>query len=335
MTTGRRHGLHDGVHPVVHRRLFELSFAAIVLATAPRAVADVTKEQCVEADTNAQTLRREGKFVEARKTLAVCSAEQCPPLVRDDCTRQIEALEELQPTVVFDAKDPAGADLSSVRVSVDGRPVVEKIDGAPIAVDRGEHHFTFETAGRPSVTVTLIIKEAEKERRVSVIVGTETAADAGARTTHAAARPSEAGMARPSEAGMARASEAGMARASEAGTPRASPASPQKTLGVVVGGAGIVGLAVGAAFGALAAWKWSATKSDCVAGGTCRSYSQAAVDYDATVTDGTVSTVGLAAGAALIVLGVTLWASAPSRTSDVAPTVGLGPGAVTIQGRFR
>jgi hypothetical protein len=295
------------------RWLLELSIAASVVATSPQAVADVTKAQCVDANTAAQSLRREGKFAEARAILAVCNDPQCPALVRDDCTRQLDALAEVQPTVVFDAKDASGADLSSVRVSIDGRTVVEKLDGAPVPVDRGEHHFTFETDGRSSVTITLVIKEGEKQRRVSVTVGAGSAADAG-----------------PTEG-----RERTQTPTSDAGITPTRPSSAQSTLGILAAGAGIVGVAVGAVFGAVAASNWTATKSDCAAGVACRSYSRATADYNATVTDGTVSTVGLVGGAALVALGVALWATAPSKSSDAAPRVGLGPAAVTVEGHFR
>jgi hypothetical protein len=290
---------------MIHKTVSTLSLATLLVASSP-AAADVTKAQCVDANTSAQSLRRDGKFAEARALLLVCGDAQCPALVREDCTRQLDALAEVQPTVVFDARNPDGTDLSAVRVSVDGRPVAEKLDGTPVPVDRGEHRFTFQSDGQQPVTVTLVIKEAEKQRRVTVTVGVAKAAgDAGTGPT-------------------------------DGGDPHPPPASStQKTLGLVGGGVGVVGLGVGTVFGILAASKWSSSRSACSTADGCSSYSQAISDHGAAVTDGTLSTVGLVAGTALLAAGVALYFTAPSTKSDATPSVGVGLGTLTVHGSFQ
>lgn len=270
-----------------------LWIVAAVLGSSTRGYADVTKAQCVDADTNAQSLRRDGKFTEARATLAVCSDSQCPALVRDDCTRQLDALAQEQPTVVFDAKDPGGTDLTAVRVSVDGRQVTEKLDGTPLSVDRGEHAFTFVTDGHPPVILTLVIKDAEKQRRVTVTVGEGV----------------------------------------EQHKPQPRDSGAQRTVGLVVGGAGAIALGVGTIFGALAASSWSSTKSDCDGAGNCPSYSRAIANHNATVSDATISTIGFIAGAALLGTGAALFFTAP-HSADTSAAVGIGPGTVVFAGRF-
>jgi hypothetical protein len=272
---------------------------AATLALQPSAaLAEVTKAQCVDADTNAQSFRRDGRFTEARQALTVCSDPQCPALVRDDCTRQLDALTRDQPTVVFDAKDGSGVDVSAVRVTLDGKPVAERLDGTPLPVDRGEHVFTFVTDGKPAVTLTLVVKDAEKDRRVTVTIGE---------------------VKRPAEA-------------AEAPKPRGETGT-QRTLGLVAGGASVVALGVGTVFGILAASKWSAAKSACGGAGNCPSYSQAAGDHDAAASDGTISTVGVLAGAALLATGAALFFTAPHST-EAATTVGVGPGSAVLMGRF-
>jgi hypothetical protein len=218
---------------------------AAALSFAPAARADVTKSQCIEANTSAQSLRREGKLSEARAALAVCSDAQCPALVRDDCTRQLDVIAQEQPTVVFDAKDGAGADLSAVRVTVDGRALTDHLDGTALPLDAGTHVFVFEAAGVPATTVTLVIKVGETRRRVDV-----TLAVPGARPA-------------------ASATGAGTAAGGAGATDTVAPATTtdttgsRRTLGWVAAGAGGVGLAAGTLFGILAASKWSATKNDC------------------------------------------------------------------------
>src|SRR5579871_1225908 len=124
---------------------------AAVLVT-PRASADVTKAQCVDADTQAQQLRREGKLGATRAQLKICTDPSCPQLVRDDCSQRLDELEKVQPTIVFEVKDGSGHDLADVKVSMDGQPLADSVSGSAIPVEPGSHSFTFETKGQKPVT---------------------------------------------------------------------------------------------------------------------------------------------------------------------------------------
>ena len=66
------------------------------------------------------------------------------------------------PTVVFEAKDAAGAIVFAVKVKMDGDLLAERLQGSALPIDPGEHTFTFEVAGRPSVEKHLMIFEGEK-----------------------------------------------------------------------------------------------------------------------------------------------------------------------------
>jgi hypothetical protein len=140
-------------------------------APAPPPV-EVTKDQCVDADTKAQSLRRDGKLRAAREQLSVCINPGCPGIVRDDCTQRLDELERVQPTIVFDAKDGAGNDLVDVRVTMDGKPLAGKLDGAALLVDPGAHSFSFEVVGLPAVTRSFVLKEGEKSRRERIAMPT-------------------------------------------------------------------------------------------------------------------------------------------------------------------
>ncbi|HVH41339.1 MAG TPA: hypothetical protein VM925_03320, partial [Labilithrix sp.] len=59
-------------------------------------------------------------------------------------------------------------DVTAVRVLIDGDLVAEKLDGRPVAVDPGEHSFKYETAGAAPVTETVLIRQGETNRLVSV-----------------------------------------------------------------------------------------------------------------------------------------------------------------------
>jgi hypothetical protein len=166
------------------------SEAGVAAADAPAApAAEVTKDQCVDANTKAQSLRRERKFRAAREQLSLCVDVHCPAMVRDDCAQRLDELERVQPTIVFDAKDGSGRDLSEVRVTIDGKPLADKLDGAALAVDPGAHSFTFEVVGQPVVTRNLVLKEGEKLRRERIpMPGTRS--PAGSMSAPAGAAPS-------------------------------------------------------------------------------------------------------------------------------------------------
>jgi hypothetical protein len=100
----------------------------------------------VAANEAAQTLRQSGKLDAARQQLRACVAAACPAVLRDDCAQRLDELQRAQPTVVFDVKDAAGHDVATVRVSVDGRLVAERVDGTAMPLDPGEHEVRFDAA---------------------------------------------------------------------------------------------------------------------------------------------------------------------------------------------
>jgi hypothetical protein len=281
---------------------------ALALVTVP-AQADVTKAQCIKANVDGQNLRLDGKLADARVQLRLCSDPQCPAIVRRDCSSRLADLEAAQPTVVFEARDGAGNDLGAVTVTMDGLPLVDRLDGTPLDVAPGQHEFTFTVANQPPATRQLIIKEGEKGRRERIVIGTAPPVIVAAPVAPVA----------PDHAGL----------------------GPGKLAGIIVGGAGVAGVAVGAVFGLLTASAISAQKSDCPGNGVCPRYAQAASDHSTGTTDGTVSTAAFIAGGALIATGAVLFFTAhrqrePSATRGVvvAPSVGPGGGGMLLKGTF-
>ncbi len=124
------------------------------------------KTRCIAASEEGQQQRDAGKYAAARESFAACARDACPTIVRRDCTRWLSDLGQLQPSVVFGAKDPAGNDLSAVRVLADGVPVAETLDGKPLSIDPGEHVFRFEAAGLPAVERPFVVRAGEKNRLV-------------------------------------------------------------------------------------------------------------------------------------------------------------------------
>jgi hypothetical protein len=290
------------------------SLAAITLLPTP-AAAGVSADQCIDANAAGQSLRRDGKFAQARAKLTICTDPACPQIIRSDCAQRIDELDRAQPTLVFDAKDVDGNDVLSVRVGSDGHVLTEKMTGVALAIDPGEHVFTFEAPGRPTVTRTFLVKEGDKDRRERVVF-------AGAQMPPGVAT-AQVSMSAGPETG---ASGGGM------GT--------QRVVGIVIGAAGLAGLAVSGVFGSLAWAAGNAQKNDCASSTSCQNRDTAVSDHQTATNDGAVSTVAFIAGGALLVTGAVIFLTGGSTSTDassawvVTPGVGPGGGGFVLRGRF-
>jgi hypothetical protein len=318
-------------------RALAFAMSALIVALAPVAArADVTKDQCVAANGKGQDLRRLGKLTAARVQLRQCTDPGCPAMVRDDCTKRLDDLEKAQPTIAFEVKDASGTDVSAVKVTVDGTPLVEKLDGTAIPVDIGEHVFTLEVAGRPPVTRTLVLTEGEKGRRERIVIGATTTAPLApaqvlvpAANTAAGAAPSFSETAPPA----APAGSASTPAAADQRTPTEGGA--QRTFGLVSGGIGVAGLVAGGIFGALSLSAHSAYEQNCGtnAGAPPGQCTLAGVNGEKdAATKGTISTALFVGAGVALGAGTVLFLSAPKGSGGMQ--VGLGPGGVLVDGRF-
>ncbi|MBX3213841.1 MAG: hypothetical protein KF850_17510 [Labilithrix sp.] len=138
------------------------------------ASADV--QSCLSASENGQRARAAGKLREAREQFVVCGGDGCPAIVRRDCAQWNSELAQTLPTVVFGARDREGRDLFDVTVTMDGEPLVTKLDGKSITVDPGKHTFRFEADGFEPASETALIKEGERARAIDVTLGGDRAA---------------------------------------------------------------------------------------------------------------------------------------------------------------
>jgi len=309
---------------------FGVTLVVAAVTSAPVcARADATKDQCVDANAHAQPLRREGKFAAARDQLRICVDAGCPGIVRDDCAQRLDELERAQPTIVFEAKDSAGRDVSAVRVTVDGVPLVDSLDGTAVAVDPGRHAFTFRVAGQPTVSRELVVREGEKDRRERIVVEAPRASSTTAQTGSAPAPSSLGATAR--------------AEAPPAWTPPSTPETSggSRALALTFGALGVAGVAVGSVYGLLTISKWHDSQRDCSNPPTlanCPNHDQAVVEHDAAVTNGLISTIAFVAGGVLGAAGVVSWlASSPSQPASalrIEPRVGADHVGVALKGGF-
>jgi hypothetical protein len=204
------------------------------------AAADPTKAQCIASNDHAQEFRQAGKLSKAREQLLICVAQSCPGPVREDCAQRLDELDKAMPTIVFEAKDAAGTDLVDVKVTIDGAPLADRLDGSSLKVDPGPHVFVFTWEGHPSVTKKLVLAEHDQARREVVVFGS-------AETPHVeSASPASAPVA---------------AGSGGSGIDR-------KTIAFAVGGAGVIGLVVGSIFGIVAKSTYDGATSRCAQSGS-------------------------------------------------------------------
>jgi hypothetical protein len=276
-----------------------LGFLAVAMLPTTAALAD-DKAACLDAATKGQRFRDTHKLVEAREQLRVCAAAVCPAVVQSDCANWLAEVESALPSVIVMAKNAAGADLLDVRVSVDGQPLVSALDGQAVPMNAGPHTFHFEgAAGRLDQQVVVV--EGEKNQKVAVVLG-ETAPPAPNTPTAApkAATPSEV----PE-------------------TPT-SASSPWRTLGWVLGGAGVAGLGVGTVFGVIALD--DKNSAGCNANGVCRSGTTSAIKSTSLVSD-----IGWIAGGILLASGTALVLFTLSATHGAEAGLRLAP-TITASG---
>jgi hypothetical protein len=289
-------------------RALRIMIVVGVISVAPSASADAAA--CIAASDNELTLRKEGKFMEARKELVACVDASCPAEVRADCALRLPALNAALPTVVISATDALGNDLSHVDVMVDGAPLTDTLDGRALSINPGSHVFRFEEKGEAAVEKIIVLREGEKDRRVTVQLGSVSPSPAAALQ---AAPP-----------------------------PRAWGA--YKTAAVISASAGVVALGVGTALGLMASSDWSAAKADCnTTACSSATRGRAESEHDAALSTGAGSTAAFVVGAVGVAAGVVLWFVAPraetgprSRVTSVGvvPAIGTQSSAVMLGGRF-
>lgn len=143
--------------------------ALVGLGHVPTARAsEADKAACADAYKNAQTQRKSGALKRARESLMVCVSDRCPAVFQPDCARWLTEVEAAMPSVSFAAKDAAGKDVVDARVSVDGLEVAQSLDGKAVNLDPGSHVVRFDKSGEAPIEETVIVREGEKARIVSV-----------------------------------------------------------------------------------------------------------------------------------------------------------------------
>jgi hypothetical protein len=139
-------------------------------SAAPAAPGEPTKEQCIDANESAQRLLRAGSLAEAREKVTICVAASCPEAIRADCQELTKSIQTATPTIGFDVRDKAGAPVTNVRVTMDGKVFAESFDGNPLPAEPGKHKFLFESPGLPRTTKIITLQPGEQRvERIEMI----------------------------------------------------------------------------------------------------------------------------------------------------------------------
>lgn len=124
-------------------------------------------KQCVAAHEEAQALRTQKKLHAARERYVACARAECPVVLQQECAEQIEQMQDAAPTLALEALDDKGASDPRVVVRLDGELVAERLTGAAIPVEPGEHVLRFERASDGKVLEQrVLVVEGEKNRKV-------------------------------------------------------------------------------------------------------------------------------------------------------------------------
>ncbi len=214
----------------------------------------------------------------------------------------------------------AASDVPGLEVKRDGVKVGHAEFGVPIPVDPGTHVIDATAPNKQpfSGKVDVAAKQANAALTVTLVDAPQAAPTPAPAATPAPA-PAPAPAAVPS-------------------TPEqpASTWSGQKTVALIVGGVGVVGLGVGSAFGLIAKSKNDQALQNCRTSTLC---TQAGLNLtDDAKSAATVSTIAFIAGGVALAGGVVLWLTAPSHTSStgltVSPLVGSSLAGAGVSGTW-
>jgi hypothetical protein len=197
-----------------------------------------------------------------------------------------------------------------VEVSRDGEPIGKAQWGVSIPADEGEHTVTATAPGRTRWQMTTAVKGQGTTASVTVpALGAEAPA-AVAPAPVAAPAPVPSSPPPDAHGGL--------------GT--------QRTLALVAGGVGVVGLAIGTVFGLKSMSDHNEAEKYC-SGRDCTDQRGIDAGSDA-YGAGNVATVGMVVGAVGLAGGLALWFTAPRTERGPEAGVFVGPGSVRVAGAW-
>lgn len=249
--------------------------------------------------------RTASAWAEFREVISAARAAESKE--REALARERAAALENKLSRLTIALSPEATGIPGIEIRRDGAVVDSAEIGTSIPVDPGKHVIEANAPGKQKWYRTVELSDQNREAQV-LIPGLNAVVDSGGATTSG---PS------PVDAGVSSSSASG---------------GGQRTIAIVSGAVGVVGVAVGTVFGLQASSKWSDAKKGC--GSYPYDCPQPALgDADKAKSFATLSTVGFAVGAVGLAAGAVLWFTAGPKSEKQA-SVGVGLGSVVVKGRF-
>ncbi len=228
---------------------------------------------------------------------------------REQAARQLAAA--LTSRLSYITIDVAAGQIPGFQMTRDGAIVGEAQWGTPIPADPGDHLVAASAPGRRSwrANVTVRPGDATTAEIAVPLLGPEPA----------------------SSPVVASATTVAPVDVAAVSTAPASGLGTQRTLALVAGGVGVVGVGLGTVFGFISKAKHDDAEHHCV-GSVC--HDQQGVDLKSqAITAGNVATVAFIVGGVALAGGAVLWFTAHSNGESQAQ-VGLGLGTLHVAGRF-
>jgi hypothetical protein len=298
-------------------RFWAFILCVVAFWASPVHAEDSKKAECASAYEKSQEFRTQNKLQKARELLVVCAETSCPTFVQTDCSQWLTEVDKDMPSIVIVAKDKSGAEVTAVKVTIDGEVIASELDGKSITVDPGKHKLHFEMEGASPVDQPLIARQGEKDREIKVNfrAGSDEKEDsspyAGTRKDTGEQPPAEGEKTGP---------------------------GPLRLPAYIAGGVGAAGLIGFAVFGIMA----SGSQSDLENSGCKPNCSQS--DVDSIKTKYLIANISLGVGIVGIGAGVTMFllsqpkSNKPSDETALRPSFNFHPvhggGYATMSGRF-
>ena len=146
-------------------RLGPLLLASALFFSTPAEASGPTRA-CIEAHAAGQIDRDAGRLLSAQAQFVACTAEACPAMIRRECLALGESVAAMTPSVVIVAQDSEGRVIEGARVTIDGETKAPPLDGRPLDLDPGAHHFELSLPDGRQQTLAPTLRAAEKYRRI-------------------------------------------------------------------------------------------------------------------------------------------------------------------------
>jgi hypothetical protein len=127
----------------------------------------ISRVECARAFEDSQRLRNATRYLEATREVLLCTNPECGIAVSEECVKIYGELQAATPSVVFGARSGAGLELRDAQVVIDDGSEPVRIDGKPVAIDPGNHTFSFSADGFAPQVQNVVILAGERFRAIT------------------------------------------------------------------------------------------------------------------------------------------------------------------------